>query len=352
MLGQLVGANDGIRQLKQVGEAKIDEFSLLTEEDEIEEADINNISNKLIDYNQSILLSVNDNGEMLNLDLGGFEKYPGEEEFNLWATSNKCHYCELETQEGYLPVNRSILGAPFYVTKAIPTILEFCPDITIKELEENGVTNISPQSLPSFGRRLITFTDSRQGTARMSVQMQQEAQRSRLRGAVVEMLKNLPDLSGGEMSREEIEEQIEQIKHDPKMKMFLTLLQQELLKLDSSDESSISWKEMIEKLTALSDFNFSILNAMKYYSPEVFGDQTEGPHRLISMLLLSEFSRRPRNRNSTETLGLVKVGYSGLEKVTSVPLYWESKALTYKIGRLFKSRSRFLCARVLLHSYR
>jgi hypothetical protein len=33
---------------------------------------------------------------------------------------------------------------------------------------------------------------------------------------------------------------------------------------------------MIEKLTALSDFNFSILNAMKYYSPEVFGDQTEG----------------------------------------------------------------------------
>ncbi len=327
LLGQLVDANDGIRQLKQVGEVKIDEFSLLTEEDEIEEADINNSSNKLIDYNQSILLSVNDNGEMLNLDRGGFEKYPGEEEFNLFATSNKCHYCELETQEGYLPVNRSILGAPFYVTKAIPTILEFCPDITIKELEENGVTNISPQSLPSFGRRLITFTDSRQGTARMSVQMQQEAQRSRLRGAVVEMLKKIPDLSGGEMSREEIEEQIEQIKHDPKMKMFLTLLQQELLKLDTSDESSISWKEMIEKLTALSDFNFSILNAMKYYSPEVFGDQTEGSHRLISMLLLSEFSRRPRNRNSTETLGLVKVGYSGLEKVTSVPLYWESKGL-------------------------
>ncbi len=48
---------------------------------------------------------------------------------------------------------------------------------------------------------------------------------------------------------------------------------------------------MIEKLTALSDFNFSILNAMKYYSPEVFGDQIEG-HKLISMLLLSEFSRR------------------------------------------------------------
>ncbi len=85
----------------------------------------------------------------------------------------------------------------------MPTVLEFCPDITIKELEENGVTNISPQSLPSFGRRLITFTDSRQGTARMSVQMQQEAQRSRLRGAVVEMLKTLPEASSEEMTRED-----------------------------------------------------------------------------------------------------------------------------------------------------
>lgn len=333
LLGQLVDSMHG-RQLKQVGEAKIDEFSLLTDEDELDEGDLKANSNKLLDYS-SLLLTVNGHGEMLSLDKKGIEKFPGEEDFNLFATSNECHNCGSVTQEGYLPVNRSILGAPFYVTKAVPTILEFCPDITIKELEENGVTNISPQSLPSFGRRLITFTDSRQGTARMSVQMQQEAQRSRLRGAVVEMLKNLPDLSGGEMSREEIEGEIEQIKHDPKKKMILTLLQQELLKLDSSDESSISWKEMIEKLTALSDFNFSILNAMKYYSPEVFGDQTEGPHRLISMLLLSEFSRRPRNRNSTETLGLVKVGYSGLEKVTSVPLYWESKGLNLQDWKEF-----------------
>lgn len=325
LLGQLVDSIHG-RQLKQVGEAKIDEFSLLTDEDELDEADLTDKSDQLLDYN-SLLLTINGHGEMLSLDQKGVEKFPGEEDFNLFATSNECHNCGSVTQEGYLPVNRSILGAPFYVTKAVPTVLEFCPDITIKELEENDVTNISPQSLPSFGRRLITFTDSRQGTARMSVQMQQEAQRSRLRGAVVEMLKTLPEASSEEMTREELLDQIEKIKKDPKMKMFLTLLQQQLHRLDNSAESFIPWKEMIEKLTALSDFNFSILNAMRYYSPEVFGDQTEGPYKLISMLLLSEFSRRPRNRNSTETLGLVKVGYSGLEKVTGVPLYWESKSL-------------------------
>ncbi|WP_307880268.1 DEAD/DEAH box helicase [Acinetobacter seifertii] len=207
LLGQLVDSTNG-RQLKQVGEAKIDEFSLLTDEHEVDEADLKDNSNQLLDYN-SLLLTINGYGEMLSLDQKGFEKFPGEEDFNLFATSNECHNCGSVTQEGYLPVNRSILGAPFYVTKAVPTVLEFCPDITIKELEENGVTNISPQSLPSFGRRLITFTDSRQGTARMSVQMQQEAQRSRLRGAVVEMLKTLPEASSEEMTREELLDQIE-----------------------------------------------------------------------------------------------------------------------------------------------
>lgn len=38
------------RQLKQVGEAKIDEFSLLTDEDELDEGDLKANSNKLLDY--------------------------------------------------------------------------------------------------------------------------------------------------------------------------------------------------------------------------------------------------------------------------------------------------------------
>ena len=48
----------------------------------------------------------------------------------------------------------------------------------------------SPEELPGRGRKLITFTDSRQGTARMAVRMQQEAERSRLRGLVFETLRN------------------------------------------------------------------------------------------------------------------------------------------------------------------
>lgn len=46
LLGQLVDSTNG-RQLKQVGEAKIDEFSLLTDEHEVDEADLKDNSNQL-----------------------------------------------------------------------------------------------------------------------------------------------------------------------------------------------------------------------------------------------------------------------------------------------------------------
>lgn len=65
-----------------------------------------------------------------------------------------------------------MLGGPFYVANAAPTVLEYCQDYQ----EEDQKPDYGPQSLPGRGRRLITFTDSRQGTARMAVRMQQEAE--------------------------------------------------------------------------------------------------------------------------------------------------------------------------------
>ncbi|MBF4308101.1 hypothetical protein, partial [Vibrio anguillarum] len=81
-------------------------------------------------------------------------------------------------------LRRGLLGAPFYTAIAVPTVLEYCPDI-----EVDKESKIGPNSVPGRGRRLITFTDSRQGTAKMSIRMQQEAERSRLRGLVFKELR-------------------------------------------------------------------------------------------------------------------------------------------------------------------
>ncbi|MBF4360381.1 hypothetical protein, partial [Vibrio anguillarum] len=57
------------------------------------------------------------------------------------------------------------------------------------DIEVDKESKIGPNSVPGRGRRLITFTDSRQGTAKMSIRMQQEAERSRLRGLVFKELR-------------------------------------------------------------------------------------------------------------------------------------------------------------------
>ncbi|MCP6669676.1 hypothetical protein NL517_30275, partial [Klebsiella pneumoniae] len=78
--------------------------------------------------------------------------------------------CGYRGTSGKQPFRRALLGGPFYVTNIVPTVLEYCQDF----ISEEGKEGVGPDSLPGRGRRLITFTDSRQGTARMAVRMQQE----------------------------------------------------------------------------------------------------------------------------------------------------------------------------------
>ncbi|NYS60704.1 DEAD/DEAH box helicase [Vreelandella salicampi] len=217
-------------------------------------------------------------------------------------------------------LKKCYLGAPFYVSNAVPTVLEFCPD-------PDGV---APESLPGRGRKLITFTDSRQGTARMAVRMQQEAERSRLRGLVFQVLRNrqaaenmqaptLPDIS-----LEELRQQAEQLES-----MGMSDLAQQRREQAQAMEQpgagapqvKLGWHELVNELAAANDIRHSILDYNRYANPEFFGGN-DNSLTLASLLLLREFRRRPKNQNSTETLGLVQVGYQGLENVQAVPRFW------------------------------
>jgi DEAD/DEAH box helicase domain-containing protein len=69
------------------------------------------------------------------------------------------------------------VGAPFLLGTAIPTLLEAMPPLT------DG-----PDPRPLDGRRLITFTDSRQGTARIAIKLQQESERDYVRSLLYHSL--------------------------------------------------------------------------------------------------------------------------------------------------------------------
>ncbi|WP_176493994.1 DEAD/DEAH box helicase [Cobetia sp. 5-25-4-2] len=249
--------------------------------------------------------------------------------------------------KGGLPFRRAMLGSPFYVANAVPTVLEYCQDFQPEDKSAPG-----PQSLPGRGRRLITFTDSRQGTARMSVRMQQEAERSRLRGLVVESIgwfqrsqveeQKAPDGLNPEM----IEKLITKANEDADMYIQLGLLEQakvekdkvlnfnEMLATATGGEVRtklivLPWRQLIDDLKQRNDLKGPMLLANKYQKPEVFAE-TDGPHKLAEMLLFREFMRRPKRQNSLETQGLIKVSYQGLDKVHKLPNLWEMKGLTHQ----------------------
>lgn len=240
-------------------------------------------------------------------------------------------------------LRKAYLGAPFYIANAVPTVLEFCPDPDKEDCEGR-----SPEELPGRGRKLITFTDSRQGTARIAVRMQQEAERSRLRGLVFETLRNAQakadaaprDIPNG--SPAELLTLAENLEKQGLAGMAAVLRSQAEL-LDSgaaptNQAETIPWPQMADSIAAARDIDKFILRYNRYANPALF-DGSEGGLTMARLLLAREFSRRPKNQNSTETLGLIKVGYQGLEKVSTAPPLWVDTRAIPALGATNDSRS-------------
>lgn len=313
-----------------------DEFSLLVDSDEADEQDEAARLKSSKRISQPITLRAEPDEEGLYIRVG-IDKITGviggfDTNIQLYLlndSENVCGKCDYKGFNGSKPIRRAMLGSPFYVANAVPTLLEFCPDPAVdKEI------GLGPNSLPGRGRKLITFTDSRQGTARMAVRMQQEAERSRLRGMVFEALK----------SKQLDAPIVEKLSNDADLEEQKALLAkliamnakaaaEELQKqIDESLGVSkfasvvLTWKELVQELCTKNDINNAMLEYNKYANPEVF-DSSTGSLKLAEMLLIREFARRPKRQNNLETQGIIKLGYIGLDKVQAVPTNWIAHGL-------------------------
>lgn len=220
----------------------------------------------------------------------------------------RCPHCKAIDSARKPLARRPILGAPFLLGQVIPTLLEYCEDGT------------DPLKKPFRGRRMITFTDSRQGTARIAAKIQQESERNRVRGLVYFLVARAAALPS---------------KEDPQKRAHLDALRAiaggtpapEILKLIQSMEADIvaSAQGKAVPFAEVADYlatNETDVKLMfEYYNlldPEMFGGAI-GIGKFSEMVLAREFARRPRRVNSAETMGLVAVQYRGLTKVTSTP---------------------------------
>ena len=238
----------------------------------------------------------------------------------------KCPACEgrapLEEQ-----FRKPLLGAPFQLGNIIPTLLEFCPD------GEN------PLDLPRRGRRMITFTDSRQGTARIAAKLQQDAERNALRASVYRKLVSETAASGGE--RAKVQSDIEQVRKvlpadDSPIRqwMLAQIKEKEDLLSNMSSGKAVPHEELVAWLAAQSpDISRWIYNS--YVDSDASFAAGKGKELVARILLCREFGRRPKRQNSLETMGLVSVQYPKLSLITQRRIAVESAGFSIQEWRDF-----------------
>lgn len=264
----------------------------------------------------------------LDLETSEIGKLGGSRHIDVAISTEKeacCSQCENNGKDGGNFMRMAYLGSPFYVANAVPTVLEYCPDPEVGDLEGR-----SAEDLPGRGRKLITFTDSRQGTARMAVRMQQEAERSRLRGLVFEILRNAQVKADAEPRDTPTGTADEQLAlADALDKLGFSLKAAEMRAgiaamnqgVSTAPVRELSWEQLVSELASAKDVEQSILDYNRYANPELFGGHEAGA-TMARLLLAREYSRRPKNQNSSETLALVRVGYDGLEAIKTPPPGW------------------------------
>lgn len=89
-----------------------------------------------------------------------------------------------------------------------------------------------------------------------------------------------------------------------------------LIDSDSRPEAAeMNWQDMVSELSGCTDVSQYILDYNISINRKILSEDNTG--RYIARLLLArEYARRPKNQNSTETLGIIKVNYEGLSNVS------------------------------------
>ena len=196
------------------------------------------------------------------------------------------------------------IGAPFALSTIVPTALAHTPSMT------------PGAGKPSGGRRLLGFTDSRQGSARLAVRLQQEAERNRVRSVLYHAL--AASRKPAQMSRAEVEAEALRkalmARENAVLRSMLEAKENEISAARAdADVGTLCWSEALDALSGDAS-----LRAMH----NAFNDLTGSGQTLrqfAGFCLYREFFRRPKRMNSAETMGLISLRYPSLEAVATPP---------------------------------
>jgi DEAD/DEAH box helicase domain-containing protein len=210
-------------------------------------------------------------------------------------------------------------GAPFTISNAAPMLLEAMPGAEGLVLPPLPQT---PPDLPTGGRQLISFTDSRQGTARMAAKLQMESERAFVRSFIYQVVQHKASGGGDNAKAEELKARIAKVKsypdwEDGPLESVVREAERDLAKL--SGGGTIPWTDLRAQLAERTE--------VRDWLPDVWGSRADlfkkaaasAPSQIAEALLLREMMRRPKLANSPETMGLARFVYPAIEQHAQAP---------------------------------
>lgn len=186
-------------------------------------------------------------------------------------------------------------GPAFLAGSAIPlTLEELAPPLGLP-------------GLPMGGRRTLTFSDSRQGTARLAARLQQEAERHLTRAFLYHSVQQ----GSGPTSerRAQLEQKLARMRPYPQdFQGDIRAAEEEL----AGGAKPVSWPDLVSDLARHTELTHFATRAWEGRGWRG-NDMAKDPERLVQMFLYRELFRRPRVQNNAETMGLVRLFFPDLE---------------------------------------
>ncbi len=188
-------------------------------------------------------------------------------------------------------------GPPFFMGVAMPTLIESLA----RPLSEPG--------RPMGGRRALTFSDSRQGTARLAAKLQQDAERNLTRAFLYHSVQEGRVLSEEERAKLRHQRDTLLNVNDPALGEFIRDIEGQL----QGEPKPIHWTSLVNAFAQQRD--------LCEFAADVWRERAGGgrelaqdPDNLSQLFLYRELLRRPKVQNNAETMGLLRLSFPDLEQ--------------------------------------
>lgn len=223
------------------------------------------------------------------------------------SAPDRCPACGTSAPEGGDLIRPLRFGAPFILSALAPQLLigAASPD----EARDPQVWEMLGGPPPSQGRQLLSFTDSRQGTARFSAKLQIAAERAHVRSVIYHAVQDSLSQTASPEELEAIDAQITQLSalvaSTPVLEPVLQNAKERRSALIRSGAMGLPWETLVSRLAERQEVSHWMRGVWARRDARF-----ETEKELAEFLLLREFARRPPRANTPETLGLARLRFS------------------------------------------